>query len=195
MFERKLWEAYKRVNEIFCEAILKVADPDDVVLVNDYHLTLLPFFIRQKIKNIKIGFFLHIPFPSFEIFRLLPWRREILKGLLEADLIGFHTYDYVKHFLESVRRILGHEHAYGEMILGNRIVKVDAFPMGIDYEKFSKAALDDKVQREIHRIRERVGDRKLILSVDRLDYTKGIPQRLEAFSLFLDRCCSIANEG
>ena len=148
---------------------------------------LLPELIRAKLPDAKIGFFLHIPFPSFEIFRLLPWRREILDGLLGADIIGFHTYSYVKHFLESVRRILGFEHTYGEITLSNRIVKVDTFPMGIDYEKFANAASDSKVQRELDKIRKNLGDRKIILSIDRLDYTKSIPQRLEAFDLFLDK--------
>jgi len=110
-----------------------------------------------------------------------------LDELLGADLIGFHTYSYVKHFLESVRRILGYEHTYGEITIGNRIIKVDSFPMGIDYEKFANATSDSKVQREIDKIRKNLGDRKIILSIDRLDYTKGIPQRLEAFDLFLDK--------
>lgn len=187
IFDKKLWEAYKRVNKIFSEKILEIANPDDIIWIHDYHLMLLPKFLREKLPNAKIGFFFHIPFPSYEIFRLLPWRREILGGLLESDLIGFHIYSYVKHFLESIRRILGYEHAYGEITLSNRIVKVDAFPMGIDYEKFANAASNIKVQREIDRIRKKVGYRKVILSVDRLDYTKGVPQRLESFDFFLDK--------
>ena len=187
IFDKKLWNAYKRVNEIFCDIISEIANANDIIWIHDYHLMLLPELIREKLPDAKIGFFLHIPFPSFEIFRLLPWRREILDGLLGADLIGFHTYSYVKHFLESVRRILGYEHTYGEITLSNRIVKVDTFPMGIDYEKFANAASDSKVQREIDKIRKNLGDRKIILSIDRLDYTKSIPQRLEAFDLFLDK--------
>ncbi|MEA3313228.1 MAG: bifunctional alpha,alpha-trehalose-phosphate synthase (UDP-forming)/trehalose-phosphatase, partial [Caldisericota bacterium] len=187
IFNKKLWEAYKQVNKIFSEKILENANPDDIIWIHDYHLLLLPKLLREKLPNAKIGFFLHIPFPSYEIFRLFPWRREILDGLLGADLIGFHTYSYVKHFLETVRRILDYEHAYGEITLSNRVVRVDAFPMGIDYEKFADAASDVKVQRKINRIRKKVGDRKVILSVDRLDYTKGIPERLETFDFFLDR--------
>jgi len=187
IFDKKLWDAYKRVNEIFCDIISEIANANDIIWIHDYHLMLLPELIREKLPDAKIGFFLHIPFPSFEIFRLLPWRREILDGLLGADLIGFHTYSYVKHFLESVRRILGYELTYGEIILSNRIIKVDTFPMGIDYEKFANAASDSKVQREIDKIRKNLGDRKIILSIDRLDYTKSIPQRLEAFDLFLDK--------
>ena len=187
VFNKKLWEAYKQVNEKFRDIIIEIANPDDIIWIHDYHLMLLPKLVREKLPNAKIGFFLHIPFPSLEIFRLLPWRGEILEGLLGADLIGFHTYSYVKHFLDSVRRILGYEHTYGELTLTNRIVKADAFPIGIDYEKFANAASDAKVQREIDKIRKKVGDRKIILSIDRLDYTKGIPQRLEAFDLFLDK--------
>lgn len=187
IFDKKLWDAYKRVNEIFCDIISEIANANNIIWIHDYHLMLLPKLIREKLPNAKMGFFLHIPFPSFEIFRLLSWRREILDGLLGADLIGFHTYSYVKHFLESVRRILGYEHTYGEIIVANRIIRVDSFPMGIDYEKFANAASDSKVQREIDKIRKNLGDRKIILSIDRLDYTKGIPQRLEAFDLFLDK--------
>lgn len=187
IFNKKLWETYKRVNKIFSEKILEIANPNDIIWIHDYHLLLLPKLLREKLPNAKIGFFLHIPFPSYEIFRLLPWRREILKGLLGADLIGFHTYSYVKHFFESIRGILGYEQTLGEITLSNRVVKVDAFPMGIDYEKFANATSNTKVQREIDRIHKKVGDSKIILSVDRLDYTKGIPQRLEAFDFFLDR--------
>ena len=193
-FDKKLWNAYKRVNEIFCNTLLENATPNDIVWIHDYHLMLLPKLIREKLPNAKIGFFLHIPFPSFEIFRLIPWRREILDGLLGADLIGFHTYSYVKHFLESVRRIIGYEHVYGEITFPNRVIKVDTFPMGIDYDHFVNTALDANIKKEIDKIRKRVGERKIILSVDRLDYTKGILQRLEAFDLFLDKYPEFRNK-
>jgi trehalose 6-phosphate synthase/phosphatase len=148
---------------------------------------LLPKMIRKKLPDARIGFFLHIPFPPFEIFHLLPWRKEILEGLLEADLVGFHTYDYVRNFLDSCRRLLGYEHTVGHISAGNRLMNVDTFPMGIDYEKFAIAMDNPEVQKEIQRIRKRVGDRKVILSIDRLDYTKGIINRLEAFDHFLDK--------
>ncbi|MFQ5575138.1 MAG: bifunctional alpha,alpha-trehalose-phosphate synthase (UDP-forming)/trehalose-phosphatase, partial [Terriglobia bacterium] len=128
---------------------------------------------------------LHIPFPSFELFRLLPWRRELLKGMLGADLIGFHTYDYVQHFLNSVRRIVGYEHTFGKISAGRRLVKADVFPMGIDYGRFARTVDSGPVKREVTRVRNRVGDKKIILSVDRLDYTKGIPRRLKMFEQFL----------
>jgi len=146
---------------------------------------LLPKLIREILPQATIGFFLHTPFPSFELFRLFPWRTSILEGILGADLVGFHTYDYVRYFLDSVHRILGYEHTFGQLAPGNRVVKVDAFPMGIDYDRFARTAHDADVQKEMNRIRKKVGKRKMILSVDRLDYTKGIVQRLEAFDLFL----------
>jgi len=146
---------------------------------------LLPKLIREILPQATIGFFLHTPFPSFELFRLFPWRTSILEGILGADLVGFHTYDYVRYFLDSVHRILGYEHTFGQLTPGNRVVKVDAFPMGIDYDRFARTAHDADVQKEMNRIRKKVGKRKMILSVDRLDYTKGIVQRLEAFDLFL----------
>ena len=186
-YDQSYWNSYKNVNEKFRDAILEVAKPDDVFWIQDYHLMLLPEMIRQKLPKAKIGFFLHIPFPSYEIFRLLPWRSEILIGLLGADLVGFHTYDYVRHFFSSVRRVLGYEHSLSEIQTGERLVKVELFPMGIDYNRFNNTASSTRVRREVARIRERVGTQKIILSFDRLDYTKGIPLRLEAFDAFLNK--------
>ena len=186
-YDEATWLLYKLVNEKFLKAILEIAKEDDVFWIHDYHLMLLPLMIREKLPEARIGFFLHIPFPSFEIFRLLPWRSEILQGLLGADLVGFHTYDYVRHFLSSVRRILGFEYSLNEIQTGNRLVKVDLFPMGIDYDHFFKSASSEKVLKEIERIKKRTSDQRIILSFDRLDYTKGIPGRLEAFDAFLDK--------
>ena len=187
VFIEKLWESYKRVNQVFCNAILNFTTKDDIIWIHDYHLMLLPLLIREKLPEATISFFLHIPFPSFEVFRLLPWRKEILEGLLGADLIGFHTYDYVRHFLDSVRRIVGYEHSFGQIGVDGRLTKVDVFPMGIDYNRFNKAVHRLDVQKEIKKLRKKLGERKIILSVDRMDYTKGIPQRLEAFDLLLEK--------
>jgi len=165
----------------------EIAAAGDRIWIHDFQLMLLPELIRQQLDNVQIGFFLHIPFPSYEIFRLLPWRNEILNGLLGADLIGFHTYDYVRHFLSSAVRIAGIEHAMDHLTVHNRIVKVDAFPMGIDYERYAGALSNTGVKRHLATTRKKVGKRKIILSVDRLDYTKGIIQRLEAFDLFLSQ--------
>src|SRR5690606_20531968 len=129
-------EAYSEVNRLFGRAVSEHADTAATIWVHDYHLMLLPEMLRESLPDSSIGFFLHIPFPSYEIFRMLPNRREILQGLLGADMIGFHVYDYARHFLSSTLRILGHESSHGSIVLDDRTVKVDAFPIGIDYAKF-----------------------------------------------------------
>lgn len=183
------WRAYERVNAAFCETVVDTAEPGDTIWIQDYHLLLLPGLIRERLPKAKIGFFLHIPFPSSEVFRLLPWRTTLLNHLLGADLVGFHTYDYVRHFLASVRRILGYSQISASSLViavGDRVVKADAFPMGIDYEHFARTATEPETERKRDQLRDKIGDRKVILSVDRLDYTKGLTQRLDAFDLFLD---------
>src|SRR3989304_3277857 len=165
VYDKTFWQAYKRVNELFCDAILRIAKPGDTIWVHDYHLILLPALLRQKLPEAKIGFFLHIPFPSFELFRLLPQREEILRGFLGADLIGFHIYEYARHFLNSVHRLLGYDHSLGQINIGDRVVKADAFPLGIDFEKFSKAAIGKRVQKEIEKLRKKIGNRKVVLSI------------------------------
>ncbi len=195
-FEKSDWEMYKQVNEKFAEVVLEHAQDCDTIWVHDYQLLLLPELIRKKRPNVAIGFFLHIPFPSYEVFRTLPWRTELLNGLLGADLIGFHTYDYERHFLSSVQRVLGHELNFNKVSLENRIVHVNSFPMGIDYEKFHAAAQkhDSRkkgektdIQIEIDKHLIETNNAKLILSIDRLDYTKGIANRLRAFEYFLEK--------
>ncbi|MEO8168815.1 MAG: trehalose-6-phosphate synthase, partial [bacterium] len=186
-YREDFWQQYKHVNEVFCDALTDVLRPGDILWIQDYHLMLLPQMIKAKFPNIRVGFFLHIPFPSFEVFRLFPgkWRREILEGLLGADLIGFHTYEYTQHFLQCVLRILGYEHNMGQIITPERLIKVETFPMGIDFEKFASAARDPDIVKEREALRKNFKDVKVILSVDRLDYTKGIPSRLQAIDYFL----------
>lgn len=186
-YEKSEWKAYRKVNQMFCRRLLEVIEPGDMIWVHDYHLLLLPDLLRQENVDAAIGLFLHIPFPSMEIFRYLPWREEILRGMLGADLIGFHTYDYTRHFLSSVLRILGREQEYGQVVAGNRLVKADTFPMGIDARKYSEAVDTSTVIKEKKTLRERLKTEKIILSVDRLDFSKGIPERLRAFELFLEK--------
>jgi trehalose 6-phosphate synthase/phosphatase len=188
-YDENQWEAYKRVNLLFRDAVLDTVRPGDKVWIQDYQLLLLPGLLRQASPNLPIGFFLHIPFPSFEIFRLLPsdWRKEILEGMLGSDLIGFHTYDYTQYFLRSVYRTLGHEHNFGTLFIEDRIVRADTFPLGIDYARFSTAGSNPAVADEEGRLRLRLAGMKVIASVDRLDYTKGILQRLKGFQDFLEK--------
>lgn len=188
VYDKKLWTSYRKVNEKFMNVILNMAKPDDTIWIQDYHLCLLPRLLRDRMPELSIGYFLHIPFPSFEVFRLLPWRDEILKGILGSDLIGFHTYDYVRCFLEASQELLGYEHNLNRLIVDkNRIIKVDVFPMGIDFDKFHKTSQKSNVKKITQKIKKEVNNRKLILSVDRLDYSKGIIKRLEAFDKFLER--------
>ncbi|MFT4857900.1 MAG: trehalose 6-phosphate synthase/phosphatase [Planctomycetota bacterium] len=179
------WEAYVRVNEKFCEAILKKAGPEDTIWVHDYQLLLLPKMLREKLPNATIAFFQHIPFPSYEIIRMIPWRRQLLEGMVGADLIGFHTYDDMRHFLSAVGRITGLSSESGYIQAENRIINVDSFPMGIDYDKFANQAKSRKTQGIVREFRKQVEDQKLIITIDRLDYSKGIPQRIQAFAQLL----------
>lgn len=186
-FDPSTWSAYERVNRKYRDAVLEVARPGDIIWVQDYQLMLLPKMLRDKMPDATIGFFLHIPFPTFEAFRMLPWRREVLEGLLGSDLVGLHTYDYVRHFLSCSRRLLGTEDQRGRVLVDERLVNVDAFPMGIDYERYAQGARSEKAVREAKRIDAQTTGRKVVLSVDRLDYTKGIPDRLRAFDELLER--------
>jgi trehalose 6-phosphate synthase/phosphatase len=180
------WDAYQEVNQLFAEAAAKVSKPEGSVWVHDYHLMTMPGMLRSIQPNVSIGFFLHIPFPSFEIYRLLPQRKEILKGLLGADLIGFHVYDYARHFLSSCLRLLGVSSHQGVLEYEGRSIKTDAYPIGIDYDKFRATLGLPATKKSIESLDDMYGkDMKLILSVDRLDYSKGIPERLEAFRILL----------
>lgn len=188
-YEKAFWEAYRAVNQRFCDAVVNLVEAKDTIWIQDYQLLLLPGLIRERHPDATIGFFLHIPFPSSELFRLLPWRREILEALLGADLIGFHTYDYVRHFLTTVQRLLGYgQSAVGRLrlLVDDRVIRTEAFPMGIDYEHYQKGTTQPDVQKEVERIRCETGNRKIILSLDRLDYSKGLIQRLQAYDRFLE---------
>ena len=195
-FNKDDWNSYLKVNKKFCNKIVKNASINATVWVHDYQLLLLPKMIKEQRPDLTIGFFLHIPFPSFEIFRIFPWRTEILEGLLGSDLIGFHTFDYQRHFLSSVKRILRLEVDFNKINLGDREVVVNTFPMGIDYNKFNDAAKKQKQQKKSQRselkiqldLHKKTSDNsKLILSIDRLDYTKGVVNRLKAFEIFLEK--------
>jgi trehalose 6-phosphate synthase/phosphatase len=186
-YEPAHWEAYRSVNEKFCEAVLALAGPEDTIWVHDYQLLLLPELLRQARPEATIGFFLHIPFPSYELLRVLPWGAQLLRGMLGADLIGFHTYGYLHHFLSAVGHLLGLPTHNGQVETPNRTVLVDAFPMGIDYERYAETAASDAAKAHERMYREALGEGRVVLSIDRLDYTKGIAQRLRAFELLLGR--------
>lgn len=184
-YEEKYWDSYKEVNRRFAKAVIQNLQEDDMVWVHDYQLMLVPGMLREQFPKLSIGFFLHIPFPSYEIFRTLPWRNELLKGMLGADQVGFHTFGYMRHFLSAVYRISGFEHNFGKVSLPDRSVSVDTFPMGIDYLKYSQPAPQENISEEVQFIQEYGQRRKLVVSIDRLDYSKGIPERIYSFGRFL----------
>lgn len=185
-YENLYWNTYKQVNELFAKTTLDLIGPDDIIWIQDYQLMLLPQMIRKSVDNVSIGYFHHIPFPSYELFRVLPERAELLEGLLGADLIGFHTHDYMRHFVSAAERVLDIRFRFDQVLLNNRIAYVDAFPMGINFNLYYNAIQQPEVQAKVDAMRETYGKHKLILSVDRLDYSKGIVHRLRGFALFLE---------
>jgi trehalose 6-phosphate synthase/phosphatase len=185
-YDASNWRAYREANERFRDVVLGHARPGDLVWVHDYQLMLLPRLLREAAPDINVGFFLHIPFPSPSVFRLLPRREELLEGLLGADYVAFHTHSYLQNFRQSVLRVLGLDSRMDAVEVGGRSVKLDALPIGIAPEDFTKLLEGDAAtQKRLAEIRERFRDRYLLLGVDRLDYTKGIPERLRTFRRLL----------
>jgi trehalose 6-phosphate synthase/phosphatase len=186
-YEEEHWQEYRNINRMFSEAVVNALRPDDVLWIHDYHLMLLPKLVREKFPEMPIGFFLHIPFPSWEIFRMLPrpWREEIIEGLLGSSLIGFHTHDYARDFLTSVLRTSGYEHQLGNLTLRDRAVEVDTFPMGVEFDRFAQAAASPETGLRVDELRQKCVGQKVIFSVDRLDYTKGLINRLLGYETFL----------
>ncbi len=181
------WEIYREVNEKFADLTAKHYRPGDLIWVQDYQLLLVPGMLRERLPDAKIGFFLHIPFPSSEIFRTLPWREQILHGLLGADLVGFHTLTYARHFANSLLRTIGVPTEVDRVRYRGRQVRLGAFPMGIDAQAFSADADTPEVNAQVRDIKRQAEGHHLLLGVDRLDYTKGIPRRLLAVERLLER--------
>lgn len=178
---------YIEANKAFLEVLLAEVTTGDTVWIHDYHLMPLAGMLRAHRPDITIGFFLHIPFPSFEVFRIMPtrWQEEIMQGILGADLIGFHTIDYATHFLSSAQMILGLDNEMHILRYQNRLIKVDVFPISIDFNKFFDAYDKPEVATIRAKLSNSFKDKKVIFSVDRLDYTKGVFNRLRAFEFFL----------
>lgn len=188
-FNEDDYDAYVKANKIFTDQINAFIRPGDLVWVQDYQLMLLPGMIRAKNPDASIGYFHHIPFATFEIFRLLPkqWQADLLKGMIGADLIGFHTNDYSQYFLRSVQRVLGYDTSARDISIPNRIVRVDTFPISIDYKKFQELYADPVVIEKRAAFLNDLHAEKIVFSVDRLDYSKGLIHRLNGFEYFLDQ--------
>jgi trehalose 6-phosphate synthase len=187
-FHRHWWQAYVKINKRFAEATAEVAAQGATVWVQDYQLQLLPAMLRELRPDLRIGFFLHIPFPPTELFMQLPWRRRIVEGLLGADLVGFHTPGGARNFRLLAARLTNGQAGPGrnEVTFEDRVVKLGAFPISIDSKELDKLAAEPEVLERAKQLRSDLGDpEKVILGVDRLDYTKGIVVRLRAFEELL----------
>jgi trehalose 6-phosphate synthase/phosphatase len=181
-FDAKDWEAYVEANRIFCKAVIDRYRPNDLIWVHDYHLMLLPLMLRDKLPDAAIGFFLHIPFPSSEIFPVLPRREELLQGLLGADLLAFQTHGHLQQFRATLLRVLGMESKIAQVAVGSRPVRLEALPIGIAPEEYTNLLQNDETTAQQYaEWVTRYSGRKVLLAVDRLDYTKGVPERLRTY--------------
>lgn len=181
------FDEYRNVNQRFADAVCAQAGEEDLIWIHDYHLLLLPALLRERLPRARIGFFLHIPFPSSEIFRLLPHREDLLQGMLGANLIGFHTFGYARHFSDALLGNLGIEPELDRVDIEGRSVSIGVFPMGIDVATFERLASDPELPQRTAALRRAQGVEQLLLGVDRLDYTKGIPRKLLAMERLLER--------
>ena len=185
-FDAKGWESYVEANRIFCDAVVDRYKPGDLIWVHDYHLMLLPQMLRDSLPDAAIGFFLHIPFPSSEIFPVLPRREELLEGLLGADLLAFQTHGHLQQFRAALLRVLGTESKITQVAMGSRSVRLEALPIGIAPEEYTSLLKADATTAEKYADwGAHHSGRKILLAVDRLDYTKGVPERLRAFQYLL----------
>lgn len=183
------YSAYIEVNERFADRLLQKLRASDVVWIHDYHLLPLAGILRERLPGLMIGFFLHIPFPAFEIFRLLPrlWQKELLTGMLGADLLGFHTAEYCRYFRDAVRNRLGIAANDDLFDFKGRVIKTDVFPVGIDFEAFNGLHQQPDLSERMTAYSTLKGDKKMLFSVDRLDYTKGIHHRVQGYKAFLNQ--------
>jgi trehalose 6-phosphate synthase len=191
-FEPEYWECYKKVNRKFAEVTAGHTDEDDFIWIHDYHLMLMAEELRKLGSRARLGFFLHIPFPPLDIFLKLPWRIELLRGLLSFDLVGFQTLRDRRNFVQCLRALVDEVDTHGgrgqvcDIDTDSTGVRAGAFPISIDYEQFQREAASQEVAEAAWQIHENLPERQIILGVDRMDYTKGIPDRLKAFKRLLE---------
>ncbi len=191
-FEPAFWETYKAVNERYAEAIARHCEPEDFIWVHDYHLMYVAQALRERGVHAALTFFLHIPFPPFDIFAKLPQQQRLLRALLQFDLLGFQTRRDLRNFLQCVRHVMSEAKVLPGtglqfIHLNGRKIRVGSFPIGIDFESFGKRAASEEVGQRVSELRAAFPGTQLILGVDRLDYSKGIPERLRAFRIALER--------
>jgi len=186
-YEERWWQSYQKVNRIIADAVLDLVQEGDTVWVHDYHLMLLPSYLRQKRPDLKNGFFLHTPFPSYELFRCHPNREALLEGLLGSNLIGFHTFGYLRHFRSTILRLLGLESEIDHIPQESHKTTIGVYPIGINAVKFLHELQSDEYRKRYNEYKQNYRHKKIVLSVERLDYTKGIPRRLDAIERYLSK--------
>lgn len=185
-YDRDQWATYEQVNRLFADAVLEEAHENDIIWVHDYQLARVPISIRHARPSARVAFFWHIPFPAPEIYRTLPWRRQVLRGLLSCDLIGFHIPEYAENLQQAAIELLAAQ-VEGEFIrYEGHVTQAIARPIGIDYDQVAREARSDRVARRAAKLRESLQGQKLILGVERMDYTKGILERLRGFERLLE---------
>lgn len=184
-YEEPYWEAYKAVNQKFADSVLETASEGDLVWIHDYHLMLVPGMLRAAMPNLRIGFFFHTPFPSSEVFRCHPRRAELIEGVLGADLLGFHTFNYLRHFRSSALRLVGLESDMGTISHGTHRTTLGVYPIGINAKSFEEELQTEAFRKKKDEFSKNWSGKRIALSVERLDYSKGLPHRLEAIEQFL----------
>ncbi|PIQ29192.1 hypothetical protein COW36_17610 [bacterium (Candidatus Blackallbacteria) CG17_big_fil_post_rev_8_21_14_2_50_48_46] len=193
-YDPENWAAYREVNQTLAQTVAEIAQPGDLVWIHDFHLFLLPQMLRQLQPDLKTGFFLHIPFPSSELFRQLPVRHEVLEGILGADLIGFHDYSYLRHFCSALKSVFDLDSNLMNLIWERRNLQLGVYPVSIDTPALLAAAESLETNQVLERYREDKSYRYLILGVDRLDYSKGLLLKLQIFRNLLENCPELQGE-
>jgi trehalose 6-phosphate synthase len=191
-FDPSYWAVYEAVNERFAESIMKAASPDDFVWVHDYHLMRVGTVLAARRAGLRTAFFLHIPFPPLDVFVKLPWRFQVLNSLLDYDLVGFQTVRDRRNFVQCVRLLLPHVRLSGRGAVwsvrsAHRDLRIGSFPISIDFAEFERRAAEPEVAAQAAELSASLGGRRIVLGIDRLDYTKGLPQKLEAYRTMLRR--------
>lgn len=190
-FNEEAWEAYQRVNEIFANTVADAVSSGDLVWVHDYHLLLFPLYLRERLKKqgkeCPIGFTLHTPFPAEDFWRALPVQKQLLAGVLACNLVGFHTDEYKRNFVECCRRGLEVKANEDDIVYQGYKSHIGTFIVGIDPQKFENGLTDKNVQKRVRELEEEYQRKTVILGVDRLDYTKGLVQKLHGYGHFLQQ--------
>eukprot|EP01050_Picozoa_sp_SAG11_P005284 SAG11_NODE_366_length_10128_cov_4.162030_1_plen_1163_part_00 len=187
VLQEQFWDSYVSANQMFADTVFEIWQPGDIIWVHDYHLMLVPQMLRRKLPNVHLGFFLHTPYPTHEVFRVLPYGEKILEGLLNCDIVGFHCFSYARHFLRSCSEMLGLEVSPAGVVSGGKLVKVGIYPIGIDPRKWEANVVREPVVARIQELKAQFAGKKVLVGVDRMDPIKGLPHKLIAVETFLDR--------